>query len=152
MMHPFRLLIATTVVVAAATAVLVGLADVLGAASMLSALALVVTVASAVHHHILFRAMNAAAAQPGTSLRSYRWAIALPYVVSSGLIVGAPPLAFFVMMMGPVAGSGSGGIGSVSAGVSEALVEMVLALVVALPIVLILARYARRSTNGRDSQ
>jgi hypothetical protein len=94
-MHPFRLLIATFVMIAAAAAVLVGLADVLGAASMLSALALVVTVASAVHHHILFRAMDAAGAQPGASLRSYRWALALPYVVALALIFGATPLAFF---------------------------------------------------------
>jgi biopolymer transport protein ExbB/TolQ len=56
------------------------------------------------------------------------------------------------MLMAPVARSGSGGIGSVSAGVSEALVEMVMALVVALPIVLILARYVRGSTNDGDSQ
>jgi hypothetical protein len=151
-MHPFRHLIATFVIIAAAAAALVGLADVLGAASMLSALALVVTVASAVHHHILFRAMDAAAGQPGASLRSFRWAIALPYVVFMGLIFGMPPIAFFLMLMAPVAGSGSGGIGSVSVGLSEALVETVMALVVALPIVLILARYARRSTNGRDSQ
>jgi hypothetical protein len=151
-MHPFRLLTITVVsTAAAAAAVVVGLADVLGAASMLTTLALVVTVASAVHHHLLFRAMDAAAGRPG-ALRSYRWAIALPYVVFIGLIFGAPPLAFFVMLMAPVAGSGSGGIGSVSAGVSEALVETVMALVVALPVVLILARYVRRSTNGRDSQ
>ena len=151
-MYPFLLLIVTFVATAAAAAVVVGLADVLGAASMLTALALVVTVASAVHHHLLFQAMDAAAGQPGASLRSYRWAIALPYVVFLGLIFGAPPLAFFVMLMAPVAGSGSGGIGSVSAGMSEALVETVMALVVALPSVLILARYGRRSTNGRDSQ
>jgi MotA/TolQ/ExbB proton channel family len=152
-MHPFRLLTITVVsTAAAAAAVVVGLADVLGAASMLTTLALVVTVASAVHHHLLFRAMDAAAGRPGASLRSYRWAIALPYVVFIGLIFGAPPLAFFVMLMAPVAGSGSGGIGSVSAGVSEALVETLMALVVALPVVLLLARYVRRSTNGRDSQ
>jgi hypothetical protein len=152
-MHPFRLLIVTTAITAAAAAAVVGLADVLGPAVMLTVLAFVITIASAVHHHRLFLAMDAAADVPGASQRSYLWALALPYVVSAGLIVGSAPIASVMLLMAAVAGTGSGGIGSVSAGLSEALVEVVLVLVVlVVPVVLLLTRYVRRSTNRRDSQ
>ena len=104
----------------------------LGPGTALAALAILIVVASAVFHHRLRLADEAG-----------RRIAALPYVLFAAAVVALFAIGT-VLTFWTTRASGSGGIGSVSAGLSEALVETMLVAVVVVTAVVVISTFGRR--------
>ena len=161
-----RLLVVVFLVTAAAAFGVIVLREMFGPGIALAALALVIVVGSAVFHHQVRLADEAAnppegatsdagapAASasdfPRTVRRIVALPVALPFVLFAAAVVALSAIGWAVEFwrtsggIGGV-GSGSGGIGSVSAGLSEAIVETILMAVVVLAAVLAISTFSRR--------
>jgi len=104
----------------------------LGPGTALAALAILIVVASAVFHHRLRLADEAG-----------RRIAALPYVLFAAAVVALFAIGA-ALTSWSIGATGSGGIGSVSAGLSEALVETMLVAVVVVTAVVVISTFGRR--------